>query len=202
MKYIRFIVFLMKHKYYVMLDCFKYGIPFRGLIHDLSKFLPWEMIPYVETCFVSGNQINYGLSKSGYMDIKYSDNPAYFKAVAHHKRVNKHHPEHWLFIDKNSKIFAMPMDRDSIFEMISDWHGAALVRGTKWSYLRWYWLNRNKILLHEETRKFVDHIMFLEYITCCLNSKKDKHAKEVCISLERAVDKYVKNSSKDRKSVV
>lgn len=184
MPYIRFLIFLFRHKYYVFRECFKYGLYWRGLTHDLSKLFPWEMNPYVRACFLEGNNIAYGLSKTGFMDISFEDNMEYFRAVAHHKRTNRHHPEHWLFIDKDAKIFAIPMDEDSIFEMICDWRGAGMVRGTKYSYLRWYWLNRDKILLHDTTRAIVEGVLQDDFMQCVQEAKcGNKHAFQVASEL-------------------
>jgi hypothetical protein len=42
-KYFKYVV---KHKWYVFVACCKQGIIWRGIIHDMSKFLPSEFIPY------------------------------------------------------------------------------------------------------------------------------------------------------------
>jgi hypothetical protein len=37
---------MMRHKWFVFIEACKLGIPWLGLIHDLSKFAPSEFIPY------------------------------------------------------------------------------------------------------------------------------------------------------------
>ena len=38
---------IMKHKWYVMLECFKVGLYRQGIVHDLSKFSITEFMPSV-----------------------------------------------------------------------------------------------------------------------------------------------------------
>ena len=38
----RYFLYLIKHKYYVFKECYKAGIWWRGILHDLSCFLPSE----------------------------------------------------------------------------------------------------------------------------------------------------------------
>lgn len=37
MKYLKYLKYILKHKYYVAVECFKMGLIWRGLVHDLSK---------------------------------------------------------------------------------------------------------------------------------------------------------------------
>ena len=46
MKYLAYLKKLLLHKWFVFLECLKMGMPLVGLIHDWSKFLPDEFIPY------------------------------------------------------------------------------------------------------------------------------------------------------------
>jgi len=39
---------VVRHRRKVIVHCFKAGIPFRGLLHDLSKYTPTEFIPGVK----------------------------------------------------------------------------------------------------------------------------------------------------------
>lgn len=73
-----------QHRHMVIRHCFKAGIGFQGLRHDLSKYSPAEFIPgaryYVG--YRSPNDIERG--KFGYSS-----------AWLHHKGRNKHHFEYW-----------------------------------------------------------------------------------------------------------
>lgn len=73
-----------KHKIVVFRLCVKAGIPFRGLVHDLSKYSItefWESARYYNgTC----TPIIICEKENGYS-----------KAWLHHKGRNKHHYEYW-----------------------------------------------------------------------------------------------------------
>jgi len=45
-KYKQYLSYLIRHKWFVMLECFKEGLYWQGIIHDLSKFLPSKLFPY------------------------------------------------------------------------------------------------------------------------------------------------------------
>jgi len=40
MRYLKYLKYLLRHKWFVMLECFKEGLFWLGLTHDLSKFSP------------------------------------------------------------------------------------------------------------------------------------------------------------------
>lgn len=43
---IKYLGYLLRHKWYVGIECFKRGLYWRGIKHDWSKFLPSEFVPY------------------------------------------------------------------------------------------------------------------------------------------------------------
>ena len=73
-----------KHRHLVMRHCFKAGIPWRGLLHDLSKYSPAEFIPGVR--FYTGDRSPTAGERKQY---------GFSKAWMHHKGRNKHHYEYW-----------------------------------------------------------------------------------------------------------
>lgn len=46
MNNIKYLKYLIKHKFYVTRECFRIGLYWRGLVHDLSKFNPMEWVAY------------------------------------------------------------------------------------------------------------------------------------------------------------
>lgn len=44
--YWKYFKYVLRHKWYVFLACLKYGLIWRGIVHDLSKFKPDEFIAY------------------------------------------------------------------------------------------------------------------------------------------------------------
>ena len=73
-----------KHRHLVMRHCFKAGIPWRGLLHDLSKYSPTEFIPGVR--FYTGDRSPTAGERK---------HNGFSKAWMHHKGRNKHHYEYW-----------------------------------------------------------------------------------------------------------
>lgn len=79
--------YLLKHKWYVFLECCKVGLYWRGIVHDWQKFTPTEWMPYTE---------------SFYGKYPYADRPpilvaAFNRAWLHHIHCGgEHHWQHWL----------------------------------------------------------------------------------------------------------
>jgi len=92
MKHLRYLKYVLRHKWFVFIECFRLGIPWRGLVHDLSKFRPSEWFPYVEKFY------------GGWKDINSSHpvNQAFDKAWLLHQKRNPHHWQYWLLMNDNS----------------------------------------------------------------------------------------------------
>jgi hypothetical protein len=84
-KYLAHFMTITKHKYYVAQECFKCGLYWQGLVHDLSKYSPTE--------FFSSARYFQG-DKSPIEAEKAEKN--YSEAWLHHKGRNKHHWEYWV----------------------------------------------------------------------------------------------------------
>lgn len=82
---------VIRHKHKVFINCAKCGMPFRGLMHDLSKFSPSEF--FESARYYQGNRSPIGVCRR---TIGYS------KAWLHHKGRNKHHLEYWY--DQDCKV--------------------------------------------------------------------------------------------------
>ena len=55
-KHLKYAGYVFRHKFYVALACFKQGLYWRGLTHDMSKFLPTEWTPYAEFFYDKRNR--------------------------------------------------------------------------------------------------------------------------------------------------
>lgn len=98
------------HRHLVMLHCFKAGIYWRGLTHDLSKFSPTEFIPGV---------IYYQGTRSP--NEKEREETGYSKAWMHHKGRNRHHFEYWSDYNMETRrLEPVRMPEEYIFEMFCD----------------------------------------------------------------------------------
>ena len=107
---IRHFITITKHRNEVVRLCFKAGIGFQGLFHDLSKYSPTEFIPGAK--YYTGDQSpNNGERKE----------MGYSLAWMHHKGRNKHHFEFWYDYDLvTKKIVPMDMPDRYIKEMFCD----------------------------------------------------------------------------------
>ena len=140
------------HKHYVRKYCWKVGLYWRGIIHDLSKFSPvefWESVRYYQ-----GNSSPIDACKK---------DKGYSKAWLHHKGRNKHHYEYWQDnFDNGGNPLQMPF-KDSV-EMLCDYLGAGhAYMGKNFSYEAEYkwWLNKKKtnLAMHPVNRAFITLVL-------------------------------------------
>ena len=73
-----------RHKRYVAHYCFRAGLYWQGLTHDLSKFSPTEFLPGVR--YFQGNRSPNEIERN---------TNGYSLAWMHHKGRNRHHLEYW-----------------------------------------------------------------------------------------------------------
>jgi len=123
---------VLKHKYKVFIFCCKIGMPFRGFMHDWSKFSPtefWESVKYY-----NGKRSPIALAK---------ENSGYSKAWLHHKGRNKHHYEYWYDYRAPEPTPIMPYKYTA--EMICDKLSASMTyKGKEWTNKEplEYWKNK------------------------------------------------------------
>ena len=166
--------YVLRHKWFVFLECVKLGIPLRGIVHDLSKFLPSEFFPYADHFHGKGKKdgIKTGRNKTGYYKPTDTGDPAFDKAWFHHQKRNDHHWQYWCQPDEDGspvKVLEMPME--CRLEMLADWRGAGRAQGTP-DTLAWYTENGMKMSLGPYTRAWVEHVLgFTAYGTPCWISK-------------------------------
>ncbi len=138
---------VMKHKWVVFKLCIKVGEPWRGFMHDWSKFSPTEFIESVK--YYNGHRSPISLCKE---DVGYS------KAWLHHKGRNKHHHQYWIDLTIPEKTIIIPYKY--AVEMVCDELAAGMVyNGDKWNQNTQleYYLNkeRQQNLIHPQTDKFL-----------------------------------------------
>jgi hypothetical protein len=109
-----------KHKFYVMIECFKLGLYWQGLVHDLSKYSFAEF----------WNSAKY-FQGTGTPVAAEKDAIGYSVSWLHHKGRNPHHWEYWTDF-RNGPIYAIPIPKKYIQEMFCDMIGAskAYLKGT------------------------------------------------------------------------
>lgn len=156
-KYRSHFLYTMEHKWYVFLECCKVGMPWRGLVHDLSKFRPKEFIPYALFFFdEDGNRRNPSHTSAN--DYTALNDEGLKSAWFWHQATNKHHWQFWITPKENGQCFPNRMPDKFIKEMCADMKGAAKAKGTG-TALDYYSKNKDNMVLHEDTRTEVEKIL-------------------------------------------
>ena len=138
-----------KHKWKVFKLCARAGIPWRGLVHDLSKYFPTEFIESAKFYVGDHSPITEAKKIKGYS-----------KAWLHHKGRNKHHYEYWFDGKAPDRTPVIPYKY--AVEMVCDTLAAGKTYlGKKWtnsSQLE-YW-NRTKDLeyINIKTANFLEAV--------------------------------------------
>lgn len=118
-----------QHRWKVFCLCCRVGIPWQGLMHDLSKYSKVEFLEGVK--YYQGN---YSPIRNAKMDQGYSE------AWLHHKGRNKHHYEYWY--DYTAPLETPIMPFRYFLEMICDTFAAGMAyQGKNWTkeYQLSYW---------------------------------------------------------------
>ena len=127
------------HKYLVFKLCVKAGVPWRGFMHDWSKYSPTEFFESAKYYTGKRSPIFYCKKENGYS-----------KAWLHHKGRNKHHYEYWYDYTASCEVPIIPYKY--LVEMVCDTLAAGLTyQGKKWTkdYQLNYWFKtRNTAKIH------------------------------------------------------
>ncbi len=154
--YFRYGKYLFKHRWHVMIACFKYGLIWRGLKHDLSKLnLTKEFIPYARFFYGENKPIR---DETGYFKPFDSGNPNFEHAWNHHAKKNTHHWQYYCNPkDKDvGGITVLEMPKKDVLEMICDWHGAGLAQHSTTNPRQWYEIHKHQLILHHNTEKLLE----------------------------------------------
>ena len=177
------------HRKWVCHYCWKQGLYWQGLIHDLSKYSPTEFFESVKYYQGTDSPIVAAKKDKGYS-----------LAWQHHKGRNPHHYEYWT--DRyDDGIVAIEMPYKYAVELICDWLGAARAYlGKDFTYQGEYkWLvNKFKNThpkINENTAKFV--LIFFK----CL-SQKEAEGENLNDYIYSEIINYIFNSSKKVKETL
>ncbi len=135
------------HRWLVRQGCFRVGLYWQGLIHDISKY-SW-------TEFSVGAKYYQGTRSPNAAE---REEKGYSEAWIHHKGRNRHHYEYWTDMNPVTRVYeSVPMPRKYLVEMVMDRRAACKVyEGQKYtdgSALAYFDKSREKTLMHEATRR-------------------------------------------------
>lgn len=142
-----------RHRHRVIYHCFRAGIGFQGLFHDLSKYTPAEFIPGAK--YYLGTRSPNEAEREAF---------GFSRAWMHHKGRNRHHFEYWVDIDpKVKKYCPVKMPLRFVIEMFCDrvaaskiYQGKAYTDAHPLTYFERGRINRE---IHPETSAFLEKLL-------------------------------------------
>lgn len=142
-----------RHRWQVRRGCFKVGLYWQGLVHDLSKYSFTEF--RVGAKYYQGDRSPNGVERA---------ENGFSQAWMHHKGRNRHHFEYWTDIDLSvHRYAAVPMPRKYLAEMVMDRIAACKVyRGSKYddgAALDYLLGSMERELLHSKTRRELVYLL-------------------------------------------
>ena len=144
-----------KHKCLVLDGCFRVGLFWQGITHDLSKYSPVE--------FWNGARYYQGNKSPNTAE---REEKGYSEAWMHHKGRNRHHYEYWTDMNRQTRNYeSIPMPRKYLVEMVMDRRAACMTyQGKDYrpdSALIYFDRSREKDLMHPQTNKELRHILVM-----------------------------------------
>lgn len=136
--YLRHLVGLLSHKLRVFKWCVRLGIPWLGIIHDVSKFHPLEFVKYARRFYGDGC-------------------PEWHLGWLHHQNSNKHHTEYWV-IRGSYKTGPVDMPDRYIKEMVAD-----LMAMSEKYHTPNYYLENQKRVTEKTNRRILELLSNLSY---------------------------------------
>ncbi len=142
-----------RHRFIVMAGCFRVGLYWQGLTHDLSKYSPTE--------FLQGARHFQGVRSPNAAEREVK---GYSEAWMHHKGRNRHHYEYWTDMNMERRVYeSVPMPRKYLVEQIMDRRAACIVyQGkdyTPASPLNYFLKSRERSLMHPQNQRELEHIL-------------------------------------------
>lgn len=149
-KHLTYLGYVLRHKWFVFQECLHYGLIWRGLKHDWTKFLPSEWFAYARYDFNKGVPVT-----TGYAHVLDPTELPFNIAWNHHQKRNDHHWQYWVLLQDEGGTYALPMPDVCRKEMLADWRGAGRAQ-KKSDTVAWYRVNKDKMNLHPDTRAWIE----------------------------------------------
>ncbi len=142
-----------RHRIEVMKGCFKVGLYWQGLVHDLSKYSFtefWEGAKYYQ-----GNRSPNSAAR---------DAKGYSLAWIHHKGRNRHHFEYWTDMNMETRCYEpVRMPRKYLAEQVMDRRAACIVyQGdayTPASPLNYFIKSSERSEMHPDNRREMEFLL-------------------------------------------
>ena len=141
------------HRFLVMQGCFRVGLYYQGLTHDLSKFSPTE--------FREGIKYYQGTRSP---NAREREEKGYSLAWMHHKGRNRHHYEYWTDLSPQTLRYEpVQMPRRYLVEMVMDRRAACMTyqgkNYTDASPYIYFARSRERLMMHPETERQLAYLL-------------------------------------------
>ena len=141
------------HRLLVMAGCFRVGLYWQGLVHDLSKYSPTEF--FTGAKYFQGNRSPNTAER---------EDKGFSEAWMHHKGRNRHHYEYWTDMNRQTRCYeSVPMPRKYLVEQVMDRRAACMVyqgkNYTAESALAYFEKSRERELMHPKTRQELELLL-------------------------------------------
>ena len=141
------------HRALVRKGCFRVGLYWQGLTHDLSKYSPTE--------FLRGAHYYQGTRSPNAAE---REEKGYSEAWMHHKGRNRHHYEYWTDMSPTTRRYEpVDMPRRYLVEMVMDRRAACMTYqgknyrpGAELEYLE---KSRERLLMHPQTLRRLEYLL-------------------------------------------
>ena len=137
--YFRYAAYVLRHKLEVFKWCWRFGIPWRGIWHDCSKFSPAEFGPHARYFYGPPEKRNIASLDAAFL---------------RHIHRNKHHFNYWMLIDHEGYVLCADMPLRYRKEMLADWLAKGASQGQ--DAIDWYERHSATIGLHPDTRAWLE----------------------------------------------
>lgn len=186
MHIIRHFITITRHRLLVCRYCFKAGLIWQGLTHDLSKYSPSE--------FLAGARFYQGNMSP---QVKERLVLGYSAAWLHHKGRNKHHFEYWRDVDRTGVNAPVKMPAKYFGEMICDRVAASRI------YLGKNYTNRSALEYFERrTDVGYMHPETAEKLRYFLTLIAEKGERAAFAELKRYIALEKKRENAERKALI
>jgi len=165
----KYLTYIIRHKWLVLIESVRLGVPLLGLLHDLSKLTLAEFMPYARK-FYGGDAPDAAqvarMAHAGQASPFWTEQrvkEAFDHAWLAHQKRNKHHYQAWVLIKDDGSVKPLEMPVRYIKAMLADWLAMSRAfTGKREKVVNWYTENMTKVRLHPRTRATVEYMIGVE----------------------------------------
>lgn len=183
-QYFKYLKSVVRHKKFVYQACRQLGVSWlSSVLHDWDKFLPDEFISYANTFYKPNGESQYvesiDFAKAWMKHMHRNKHHWQYWLVLPVTKISIRKVNIMVWdrgiveqilgdrrqILPNDVVTPLPMPHNARLEMIADWFGAGKAYNPDWTPLeptRWYEKNKDKIILHPDTRLYVENKLWIE----------------------------------------